>query len=231
MKTSRLMIRGVVRALVQTGGLAALLFLAAGTWQWPRALQFVVAFGLIQLIMTVVLARLAPASLEARVQPGATQNQPMADRIVSLFLGLFLLAWFVFMPHEVFRLQLLPPPAGWVPFVGVALLVAGYGIMLAAVWQNAFATPIVGDQSERDQTVIDTGLYGRIRHPMYLGLLLFLLGLALWLESYASALVLPVAFVPVVARIIVEERTLRATLPGYTGYMRKVPYRLIPFVW
>ena len=103
--------------------------------------------------------------------------------------------------------------------------------MVTALWQNAFATPIVGDQSERDQTLIDTGLYGRIRHPLYLGLLFFLAGLALWLESYASVLVLPMAFLPIIARIIVEEKTLRETLPGYPGYMSKVPYRLVPFVW
>ena len=231
MNKSMLMIRGIVRALVQTGVFAALLFMAAGTWHWPRAIQFLVAFGLVQVIVTVALARLAPASLEARVKTGTTRNQPVADRIVTVLLGLFLLAWFVFMPIDVFRLQLLPPTPLWVSVFGAVLLVAGYAIMVAALWQNAFATPIVGDQSERDQTVIDAGLYGRIRHPMYLGLLLFLAGLALWLESYASVVVLPVAFLPVIARIVVEERTLRETLPGYVGYMSKVPYRLVPFIW
>jgi len=231
MNKSMLMIRGIVRALVQTGVFAALLFIAAGTWHWPRAIQFLVAFGFVQVIVTVALARLAPASLEARVQTGTTKNQPVADRIVTLLLGLFLLAWFVFMPIDVFRLQLLPPPPLWVSVLGAMLLLAGYGVMVTTVWQNAFATPIVGDQSERDQTVIDTGLYGRIRHPMYLGLLLFLTGLALWLESYASVIALPVAFLPIIARIVVEERTLRETLPGYVGYMSKVPYRLVPFIW
>ena len=231
MSKSRLMIKGIVRALVQTGVFAALLFIAAGTWHWPRALQFLVAFGVVQMIVTAVLARLAPASLEARVQTGSTKNQPVADRIVTLLLGLFLLAWFVFMPIDVFRLQVLPRPALWVSVVGVALLIAGYGVMVTAVWQNAFATPIVGDQSERNQAVIDTGLYGRIRHPMYLGLLFFLAGLALWLQSYASVILLPVAFLPIIARIVVEEKTLRKTLPGYVGYMSRVRYRLVPFIW
>ena len=66
---------------------------------------------------------------------------------------------------------------------------------------------------------------------MYLGLLLFLAGLALWLESYAGVILLAIAFLPVIARILVEERTLRAMLPGYLGYMGKVPYRLVPFIW
>jgi protein-S-isoprenylcysteine O-methyltransferase Ste14 len=79
--------------------------------------------------------------------------------------------------------------------------------------------------------LIDTGLYGHIRHPFYLGFLVFFLGLALWLESYAgvAALLLPFAFL--VARIKVEEKTLRVTLPGYPEYTRRVRYRLVPFVW
>ena len=102
---------------------------------------------------------------------------------------------------------------------------------MAAVWQNAFAAPIVGDQSERNQVLIDTGLYDCIRHPLYLGYLLFLLGLPLWLESSAGVLVLPLVFAPVVARIFVEERTLRGILPGYVGYMNEVRFRLVPCVW
>lgn len=226
-----LVIRGIVRSLAQTGLFAAVLLIPAGTWHWPRAVQFLVVFGLISLISIVALARLAPASLEARVQRGTAKYQPAADRIVTLFLALFHLAWFVFIPIDVFRFRLLPPPAFWVSIFGAVLCLTGYGIMLAALWQNAFAAPIVGDQSERDQVVIDTGLYGRIRHPMYLGHLLFLLGLPLWLQSSASVLVLPLIFAPVVARIFVEERTLRETLPGYVEYISKVPYRLVPIVW
>lgn len=226
-----LMIRGIIRALAQTGLFSALLLIPAGTWHWPRAIQFILVFGLVLLVSSFALARLAPASLEARVQTRETKNQPVADRVVSLLLGLFLVAWLVFIPIDVFHLRLLPPPPLWVSVLGGALLLAAYGVMLTAVWQNAFAAPIVGDQSERDQVLIDTGLYGRIRHPMYLGLLVFLIGLALWLRSYASVIVLPVAFVPIVARIFVEERALRETLPEYAGYVRKVPYRLVPLLW
>jgi len=66
---------------------------------------------------------------------------------------------------------------------------------------------------------------------MYFGFLLFLIGIALWLESYASLLALPFVFVFVIARIFVEEKTLQETLPGYVEYMAKVRYRLISFVW
>jgi len=66
---------------------------------------------------------------------------------------------------------------------------------------------------------------------MYSGFLLFLFGLSLWLRSYAAAILVPIAFSPIVARILVEEKTLRETLPGYVGYSGRVRYRLIPLVW
>ncbi len=226
-----LMLRGLIRWLFQTGFFAAVLLIPAGTWHWPRAIQFLAVFGLLSLISIIALARLAPASLEARVQRGTAKNQPMADRIVSLFIAFSHLAWFVFIPIDVHRLHLLPPPHPWLSVSGAILSLIGYGIMLTALFQNAFAAPIVGDQSERDQVVIDTGLYGRIRHPLYLGHLLFLIGLALWLQSLASLVVLPIVFVPLVARILVEEKTLRETLLGYAEYMTTVRFRLIPLIW
>ena len=226
-----LMVRGIVQTLVKTGFFAVILLVPAGTWHWPRALQFLVVFALLSLVSVVALARLAPASLEARVQRGTAKNQPAADRVVTLFLAVFGLAWFVFIPIDVFRLQLLPLPPLWLTILGAVLCLAGYGIILASVWQNAFAAPIVGDQSERDHVLINSGLYGRVRHPMYLGVLLFLSGLALWLESVAGAILVPLVFAPFVARILVEEQTLRETLPGYTEYMAETRFRLIPWVW
>lgn len=226
-----LMFRGVIRSLIQTGFFAAVLLVPAGTWHWPRAIQLLVVLGLASLVSIIALARFAPASLEARVQRGIVKNQPTGDRIASALIALFHLTWFVFIPIDVHRLQLLPPPPLWLSVLGAVVCLTGYGMMLAALWHNAFAAPIVGDQSDRDQVVIDTGLYGRVRHPMYLGHLLFLLGLPLWLQSSASVLVLPLVFVPVVVRIFVEEKTLRESLPGYVEYMSDVPYRLVPSVW
>jgi protein-S-isoprenylcysteine O-methyltransferase Ste14 len=226
-----LLIKGLLGALFQIALFAVLLFLPAGTWNWPRAILFLIVYGLLLLVSTVVLARLAPASLEARLTAPIDKSQPMADRVVASFLFLSFIAWFVLIPIDVFHLQLLPPPHFTVSVFGAALFLAGFGIIITALFQNAFAVPIVRDQSERGQVLIDTGLYARVRHPMYFGFLLFLIGIALWLESYASLLALPFLFVFVIARIFVEEKTLQETLPGYVEYMAKVRYRLISFVW
>jgi protein-S-isoprenylcysteine O-methyltransferase Ste14 len=226
-----LVLRGLIGGLVQIALIGAMLLIPAGTWNWPRAIQFLVVYGLVNSVSIVALARLAPASLEARLSAPAAESQPMADRVVTAFLFLSLFAWFAFIPIDVFRLRLLPLPSLEVSVLGVVLLLAGYAFIWTTLFQNAFAVPIVKDQSERGQVLIDTGPYSRVRHPFYLGLLLFFAGLALWLESYASviALLLPVVFL--IARIRVEERTLRETLPGYDDYRKRVPYRLVPFVW
>ena len=226
-----LLIKGLLGALFQIALFAVLLFLPAGTWNWPRAILFLMVYGLLLVVSTVVLARLAPASLEARLTAPVDKSQPIADRVVTSFLILSLMAWLVLIPIDVFHLQLLPPPHFTVSIFGAALFLAGFGILITALFQNAFAVPIVRDQSERGQVLVDTGLYAHVRHPMYFGFLLFLIGIALWLESYASLLALPFAFVFVIARIFVEEKTLRETLPGYVEYMAKVRYRLISFVW
>lgn len=226
-----LIIKGLIGTTVQIAFFAALLFIPAGTWQWPRAIQFLVAHGVLSLTATIVLALFAPASLEARLQGPVHKSQPKADRIISFLLFPLLLAWFVSIPIEVFHLQWLPAPGFMVSGLGAGLFFVGYAIIVTAVYQNEFATPIVKDQSERGHVLVDTGLYGCIRHPLYLGFALYLIGVALWLESYLSALLLFVIFAILLARIFVEEKTLRETLPGYIDYMTRVRYRIIPFVW
>ena len=142
-----------------------------------------------------------------------------------------LLAWLAFVPIDVFHLRLLPRPPLAVTVLGAVLAVVAYGIMWATLFQNAFLAPIVKDQSEQGQVLIDTGLYARVRHPFYLGFILFFAGLALWLESYAAVLALLLPLAILVARIGIEEKTLHETLPGYTDYTTRVRYRLVPFVW
>jgi len=226
-----LMIKGLVRWFFQLAFFAAVFLIPAGTWHWPRAIEFLVGFGLISLIVIIVLARWAPASLEARIQKGAAKDQPKADRIASALLGILNLVWFVFIALDANRLHLLPKPPLWLAACGAAIGFVGYAVMTAAVSQNAYAAPIVGDQSERGQVVIDSGCYGVVRHPMYLGYLLFLAGLAPWFESIAALIVLPVVFAPVIARILIEEKTLQEKLPGYADYMDTVRSRMIPGIW
>lgn len=233
---SKLIVKGLVGGLFQLGLFAVALIVPAGlvpggTWFWPRGLLFLGLYGIVLEGSVVTLGLVAPAGLAARLTAPATKKPPTADRVATAFLVLSTLGWFVFVSVDVFHLKLLPPPPFVVSLGGAALSLAGFAIILAAIYQNSFAIPIVEDQSDRAQVLVDTGLYRRVRHPMYLGILLFHAGLALWLESYASLLTVSVILLALLARILVEEKTLRKTLPAYMAYVARVPFRLVPLVW
>ncbi len=225
------MIKGLVSGLIQIAFFAAALLIPAGTWHWPRALQFFSVYGVVLVVSTALMARFAPASLEARTEPPAAKGQPVADRVATPLLLLAITAWLVFIPIDVFRLQIFPPPGLVVSILGALVGLAGFTIAALALVQNAFAVPIVRYQSERGQVVIDTGLYGWVRHPFYLGILVFFAGIALWLESYASLPTLSVILAALAARMLVEEKTLCHELPGYLEYTKTVRHRIVPFIW
>jgi protein-S-isoprenylcysteine O-methyltransferase Ste14 len=226
-----LMLKGLVQSLFQIAVFAAVLLVPGGTLHWPRAIQFLVAYAVLSAISIVALARWAPASLEARVERGVVKGQSTADKIAFLAIGVSNLAWFVLVAVDVNRIHLLPQPPIWISGLGAMVAFAGYILMFVVVWWNPYAAPAVGKQRERHQVVIESGPYGRIRHPMYLGDILFLTGLGLWLGSVVSVFVMPVVAVPFVARILIEEHVLQDDLPGYSDYMSEVPYRLAPRVW
>jgi protein-S-isoprenylcysteine O-methyltransferase Ste14 len=226
-----LIVKGLVGGLVQVALFAVFLLVPAGTWDWPRAIQFLVTYGVLVSVSTIVLAVVAPASLEARLVAPTAKSQPLEDRVASAFLFASIFGFMAFIPIDVFHLRLFPRPTFGVSVFGATLLLAGFGIMVVTLYQNAFAAAIVKDQADRGQVVIDSGLYSRVRHPFYVGVVLFFIGLALWLESYAGVLAVSLVFASLVARIHAEEKALRNTLPGYTEYMNKVRYRLVPGFW
>jgi protein-S-isoprenylcysteine O-methyltransferase Ste14 len=125
----------------------------------------------------------------------------------------------------------MPSPGALVSFLGLALYVAGWWILTLAMKVNPFAVPVVRLQEERQQRVIDTGVYGVVRHPMYAGFAPFAIGPALWLGSYTAAFLAIVPIAVLAVRSVWEERFLKRELKGYEAYMRKVRWRLIPFVW
>jgi protein-S-isoprenylcysteine O-methyltransferase Ste14 len=232
----KLIMKGLIGGLLQLALFAVALLVPAGlvpggTWYWPRGLIFLGLYGLVLETSVVILALAAPASLAARLRAPASKKQPVADRVATAFLVLSTLAWFAFVPIDVFHLRLLPPPSLQVSIGGAAISLVGFAITMAAIYQNTYAIPIVEDQSGRAQVLVDTGLYAHVRHPFYLGLLLFYAGLALWLESYASLLTLCVVLLALLTRIAVEETMLLRTLPDYSTYLTRVPWRLVPLVW
>jgi protein-S-isoprenylcysteine O-methyltransferase Ste14 len=227
----------VLAALRNTAASAFLLLVPAaalGAPIWPAGLALVAVSTAVQLAGNLALARWRPAHFRVRQQSvvaAKDRGQPLADAVGSALLVGFALAWMAFIPLDVFRLHVLPRPAAWLAWAGGAAALAGWAVALLAVWENRFATPNVQDQSARGQQVIDTGVYGLVRHPIYLGYALQIAGQALWLGSSAAALVgVGVYLAATLGRIRIEERDLRTRLPAYDAYARRVRGRLIPFL-
>ena len=226
-----LVIKGVVGSLFQTAIIGALILLPAWTWQWTEANQFLICYAILSMFSAVFLALKAPASLEARMEMPMNETQPLSDRIATRFLLLFLMGWFVFIPIDVFYLKLLAPPQQMIQILGGILTLFAYFIMLLALYQNEFATPVVRDQSERGHELRDTGLYGLVRHPFYTGFILFCIGMALWLQSYAALIAGLLPLTALIGRIYAEEKILQETLPGYREYISRTRNRIIPFIY
>ena len=226
-----LVIKGVIGSLFQTAIIGALILLPAWTWQWTEANQFLICYAILSMFSAVFLALKAPASLEARMEMPMNETQPLSDRIATTFLLVFLVGWFLFIPIDVFYLKLLATPQQMLQILGGILSLFGYGIMLLALYQNEFATPVVRDQSERGHELRDTGLYGLVRHPFYTGFILFCIGMALWLQSYATLIAGLLPLTALVGRIYAEEKILQETLPGYREYMSRTRNRIIPFIY
>jgi protein-S-isoprenylcysteine O-methyltransferase Ste14 len=208
-----------------------LLFLPARTLDWWRAWMFLAVVFVGAGLSTVSLYGTSKELLAERFKPPVQKGQPFEDKIVVLLLIAGFLAVIAFIPLDVFRLHLLPRPGMLVSSSGLLLFIAGWWIMTLALLENAFAAPVVKHQEERQQRVIDTGVYRVVRHPMYAGTIPLLVGMPLWLESYAAAVLAIVPIGALVVRILIEEEFLRRELKGYDAYTERVRYRLIPFLW
>jgi protein-S-isoprenylcysteine O-methyltransferase Ste14 len=210
---------------------ALLLFVPACTLRWWRAWVFL---AVTVVVMAVAIFSILPddADLFSQRAKGIIQKgQPLWDRVLVILLVVSYVGQIVLIPLDVFRFHFVPKPSGLISLFGLALYVAGWWIMILAMKVNPFAVPVVRLQEERQQRVIDTGVYAVMRHPMYTGFVPMVVGSALWLESYVAALLAIAPIAVLAARSVFEERFLKRELRGYEAYTKKVRYRLIPFVW
>ena len=223
----------LVRLLVQTVvwfALQALILLgAAGDWGWPQGWTYLGEVLALSSATTVGLMLNDRALLEARLSSPFKRNQRPRDLVIMMVFFALYVGWFVLigLDHR-FQWSGTPLP---VQILGAVLI--GVGMML--VWEtfraNTFATTQVRVQTERAQTVVDSGPYHYIRHPMYAGMVLFVIGTALMLGSLWGLAATPLLFVMLAMRILGEEKVLKQDLAGYTEYMTKTPWRIVPGVW
>lgn len=219
-----------IKALAWIALIAVLLLGAAGTLNWPQGLVFLVEFLIAGASITAWLARHDPGLLKERMGGAFQKGQTTADRI---FMGFMLIAWYgwlVLMALDAKRWEFSHMPLA-LNATGVLLIALGYVLVWRVFRENSYAAPVIRIQDERGQHVIDTGPYARVRHPMYAGAIVHLLGMPLLLGSWFGLAVLPLILAALIVRIFIEEAALRKGISGYDDYMRRVRWRLIPGVW
>jgi protein-S-isoprenylcysteine O-methyltransferase Ste14 len=225
----------MTRRLVQNSivGLAImliLLFVPAGTPAWPAGWIFLLEFGIASTLITRWLRRHNPALLEERMKPLIPREQkPWDRRLMTVFLFLWC-AWFIVMGMDAARFGWSDVPL-WLQVLGAIAIAISMYIMFLIMRTNSFAAPVVKIQAERGHRVISDGPYAVVRHPMYGGTLLLIVGIPLLLGSWWGLALSPILILLFAVRAVMEERTLMAELPGYTDYAARVRYRLVPRVW
>ena len=201
-----------------------LIFLPAGTLQYPYGwLLMGLLFGPMLVAGFVMLAK-SPAFLKKRLD--AKEKQATQKSVVA-FSGLMFIAGFVVSGLD-FRFGWSKMPL-WVTVTASVLFLIAYVLYAEVMRENAYLSRTI--KVEEGQTVVDTGLYGIVRHPMYAVTILLFLMMPLVLGSWYALMVF--AFYPaiIVVRLKDEEELLTKELPGYEAYRKKVKYRIIPFVW
>ena len=201
-----------------------LIFLPAGTLQYPYGWLFVaLLFGPMLLAGFVMLAK-SPDLLKKRLD--AKEKQGKQKGVVAVA-GLMFIVGFVVAGLD-FRFGWSDVPT-WVTITASVLLLVSYGLYAEVMRENAYLSRTV--KVEEGQTVVDTGLYGIVRHPMYAVTILLFMVMPLVLGSWYALIAFAVYPVVIVIRLKDEEELLTKELPGYAEYKQKVQYRIIPFIW
>ena len=206
------------------------LFLPAGTLAWPEGWIFLgLMFGL-STGESVWLIRHDPALMNERMSGVGRTDQEKWDKILLAVVGIAFFAWLALMGLDAVRFRWSHVP-GAVQAIGGLAFVYSFRMFHATFRENAFLSPAVRVQTDRAQTVVSTGPYARVRHPMYAAFTVFVPGAALLLGSWWGVAFGLVLIGLVARRAVLEERVLRERLPGYAEYMRRVRYRFVPGVW
>ncbi|MCV7030543.1 methyltransferase family protein [Mycobacterium sherrisii] len=207
--------------------LGLLLFLPAGTLDYWQAWVFIATAAVTTIPPTIYLYRINPAALERRMHAGPGAEGRTVQKILITGAFAAFTALLVFSAYDQRRGWSRVP--GWVSLLGDGLVAIGFGIAMVVIAQNAYAAATV--TVEAGQTLVSSGLYKHVRHPMYVGNFVMMVGIPLALGSYWGLLFVIPAQAVIVIRILDEETLLTEQLPGYREYMQRVRYRLLPYVW
>ena len=220
----KLMASAGVKFLMGLVLVGLLVFLPAGTMHFPGGWLFMAVLFVPMLIAGIVMLLCSPALLVKRLN--AKEKETEQKSVVALS-GLMFVAAFVVAGLNYRYSWIVMPP--WVVWSAVVLFLLSYIMYAEVLRENTYLSRTI--EVQEGQKVIDTGLYGIVRHPMYSATILLFLSMPLVLGSLPSFVIMLVYIPLIVKRIRNEEKVLLDGLAGYESYCSKVKYRLLPFVW
>ena len=220
----KLLLNGLTKFIVGLLLVGVLIFLPAGTFNYIGGWGFVALLFIPMFIMGVVMFIKAPDLLKKRLDGKEKEN---TQRGVVAFSGLIFLGGFIVAGLD-FRYGW-SNVSGAVQIIASALFLVSYALYAEVMRENAYLSRTI--EVQENQKVIDTGLYGIVRHPMYMATILLFLMIPLILGSWWSFVIFLAYPVIIALRIKNEEQVLSAQLDGYAEYKQKVKYKIIPFIW
>jgi protein-S-isoprenylcysteine O-methyltransferase Ste14 len=225
------MVRAVIGFTLYLLFVPALLFIAAGTTDWPMAWVYVVMLLAAAVGSRLIVLRRNPETLRERARFTSSEGTKMWDRFLVMIVGLY-------GPMAITLVAGLDQRWGWsaivpdaVQYLGALIIAGAYGLAVWAMVENRFFSAVARIQEDRGQHVVTTGPYRIVRHPAYAGSVLASLALPLMLDAVWSLIPAMVMVIALVVRTGLEDGMLRAELEGYEGYAERTRYRLIPGVW
>ena len=228
---ARQIVRAVIGFALYLALVPALLFVSAGTTNWPMAWVYVALLLASTLGSRLIVLKRNPETLRERARFTSSEGTKTWDRILVMIVGLY-------GPMATMIVAGLDRRWGWsavVPEIGqylAALTIAGgYGLAVWAMVENRFFSSVARIQKDRGQEVVTTGPYRIMRHPSYAGAVLASLALPIMLDALWALIPAMLMTVTLVVRTALEDQMLRTELEGYQRYAEKTRYRLIPGVW
>lgn len=219
--------QAIVRSVLGIETFVAIFYFASGTWNYWQGWLFLGVFTALTAGFSVYLALYDRPLFERRMKAGPTHEKEMTQKIIILLTFAAFFA-FLILPVVDYRLDYSRVPA-WMSFLGNGIVALSFLFIFYVLRYNSWAAANV--RVEEGQKVIDTGPYAWVRHPMYAGALWLFVGLPLALGSWWSIGLVVVLFPILAWRLLDEERILMRDLPGYSDYMQRVRYRLVPRIW
>jgi len=222
--TFKLFFQAIIKFLFGVVLVGVLLFVPAGTLDFPNGRLLMLVLFVPMFTAGIVMMCINPELLKKRLN--AKEEQSEQKTVIALS-GIMFLSAFIIAGLN-FRFGWLAMPR-WLVFTGLWLFLASYILYAEVLRENTYLSRTI--EVQENQKVIDTGLYGIVRHPMYFATLFLFVSMGLILGSPISVAIL-LLYIPIIAgRIRNEEKVLEEGLAGYTEYKKKVKYRLIPFIW